>query len=111
MKSDSGGEMESCRSSDSGLAERELAEKEREICERDRELAACYRHLAERDTDLVQVRMECQRLLVSNRGMRENLERLRLYSNPRRHLELEKEIEHLKWSLTQVRLYFGKSYK
>ncbi len=42
IKSDS--ELESCRSSDSGL------ERERE---RDGELASCYRNLAERDTDLV----------------------------------------------------------
>ena len=49
MKSDSGGEMESCRSSDSEL-ERELHEKEREIQERDRELTNCYRTIAERDT-------------------------------------------------------------
>ena len=101
MKSDSGGEMESCRSSDSGL-ERELAEKEREICERERELSVCYRHLAERDTDLVRVRMECQRLLEDNRELKEQVKELRRYSNPRRHLELEKEIEHLRWQLSQV---------
>ena len=45
MKSDSGGEMESCRSSDSEL-ERELAEKEREIQQRDQELTHCYRTIA-----------------------------------------------------------------
>ena len=60
MKSDSGGEMESCRSSDSEL-ERELHEKEREIQERDRELTNCYRTIAERDTELIKVRLECQR--------------------------------------------------
>jgi hypothetical protein len=42
MKSDSGGEMESCRSSDSEL-ERELHEKEREIQTLQREVAAGYR--------------------------------------------------------------------
>ena len=52
MKSDSGGEMESCRSSDSEL-ERELAEKEREILERERDLANCYRNMAEKETELV----------------------------------------------------------
>ncbi|XP_059078903.1 uncharacterized protein LOC131877308 isoform X2 [Tigriopus californicus] len=101
MKSDSGGEMESCRSSDSGL-ERELAEKEREICERDRELSTCYRNLAERDTELVRVRMECQRLLENNRELRDQIRDLKLYSNPRRHFELEKEVEHLKWHLDQM---------
>ena len=52
MKSDSGGEMESCRSSDSGL-ERELAEKEREIASRDDEINRCHRDIAERETDMV----------------------------------------------------------
>ena len=52
MKSDSGGEMESCRSSDSGL-ERELAEKEREIASRDEEITRCHRDIAERETDMV----------------------------------------------------------
>ena len=48
--------MESCRSSDSEL-ERELHEKEREIEERDRELTHCYRTIAERDTELIRVRL------------------------------------------------------
>merc|ERR1711899_283718 len=72
MKSDSGGEMESCRSSDSEL-ERELHEKEREIQERDRELTNCYRTIAERDTELIKVRLECQRLLEDNRNLRDQL--------------------------------------
>jgi hypothetical protein len=54
MKSDSGGEMESCRSSDSEL-ERELHEKEREIQTLQRELSSGYRSLAERDTELVSI--------------------------------------------------------
>lgn len=101
MKSDSGGELESCRSSDSGL-ERELAGKEREICERDRELAQCYRDLTERDTDLVRLRLECQRLLEENRELKDTEAKLRLFSDPRRQFELEKEVEHLKWQLAQV---------
>ena len=82
--SDSGGELESCRSSDSGL-ERELAEKEREIMWvsyiahfkksifysiingldfriRSKQLMHCQRSLAERETELVRTRMELLRL-------------------------------------------------
>lgn len=97
--SDSGGdlELESCRSSDSGL-ERELAEREREIIERDRELSRCHRDLAERDTDLVRVRMECQRLLECNRELRQ----ANYYKNPVRYRELEKEIDNLRWQLSQM---------
>lgn len=74
MKSDSGGEMESCRSSDSEL-ERELHEKEREIQILQRELSSGYRSLAERDTELVRVRLECQRLLEDNRHLRDQAAR------------------------------------
>jgi chromosome segregation ATPase len=74
MKSDSGGEMESCRSSDSEL-ERELHEKEREIQTLHRELTSGYRSLAERDTELVRIRLECQRLLEDNRHLREQTAR------------------------------------
>lgn len=98
MKSDSGGEMESCRSSDSEL-ERELHEKEREIEERDRELTSCYRTIAERDTELVRVRLECQRLLEDNRNINAQLSHIKQYSNPKKQIDLEKEIENLKWHL------------
>ena len=101
MKSDSGGEMESCRSSDSEL-ERELHEKEREIEERDRELTNCYRTLAERDTELIKVRLECQRLLEDNRYLRDQLNELKAYANPKKQLEMEKEIDTLKWHLSVV---------
>ena len=106
MKSDSGGEMESCRSSDSEL-ERELHEKEKEILERDRELTNCYRTLAERDTDLIKVRLECQRLLEDNRQLRSQLNDLKTLgfsggNNSKRQIEMEKEIENLKWHLSIV---------
>jgi len=99
MKSDSGGEMESCRSSDSEL-ERELHEKEREIQERDRELTNCYRTIAERDTELIKVRLECQRLLEDNRNLRDQLNDLKAYTNPKKQMEMEKEIDSLKWHLS-----------
>ena len=70
MKSDSGGEMESCRSSDSEL-EREIHEKEREIQTLQREVSSVYRNLAERDTELVRIRLECQRLLEENRHLKD----------------------------------------
>ena len=101
MKSDSGGEMESCRSSDSEL-ERELHEKEREIEERDRELTHCYRTIAERDTELIRVRLECQRLLEENREVKEQVKQIQDYSNPKKQMEMEKEIENLKWHLSIV---------
>ena len=105
MKSDSGGEMESCRSSDSEL-ERELHEKEKEILERDRELTNCYRTLAERDTDLIKVRLECQRLLEDNRQLRSQLNDLKTLgfsgNNSKKQMEMEKEIENLKWHLSIV---------
>ena len=103
MKSDSGGEMESCRSSDSEL-ERELHEKEREIQERDRELTNCYRTIAERDTELIKVRLECQRLLEDNRNLRDQLNDLKAYTNPKKQMEMEKEIDSLKWHLSVVSL-------
>ncbi len=74
MKSDSGGEMESCRSSDSEL-ERELHEKEREIQQLQREVNTGCRSLAERDTELFRIRLECQRLLEDNRSLRDQLSR------------------------------------
>ena len=101
MKSDSGGEMESCRSSDSEL-ERELHEKEREIEERDRELTNCLRTVAERDTELIKVRLECQRLLECNRNLREQLNDLKVNCNPKKTMEMEKEIDSLKWHLSVV---------
>ena len=106
MKSDSGGEMESCRSSDSEL-ERELHEKEREIQERDRELTNCYRTIAERDTELIKVRLECQRLLEDNRNLRDQLNDLKAYTNPKKQMEMEKEIDSLKWHLSVVSVYFN----
>ena len=93
--------MESCRSSDSEL-ERELHEKEKEILERDRELTNCYRTLAERDTDLIKVRLECQRLLEDNRQLRSQLNDLKAYANPKKQIEMEKEIDSLKWHLSIV---------
>ena len=103
MKSDSGGEMESCRSSDSEL-ERELHEKEKEILERDRELTNCYRTLAERDTDLIKVRLECQRLLEDNRQLRSQINNFSEKGGvtSKRQIEMEKEIDSLKWHLSIV---------
>ena len=97
--------MESCRSSDSEL-ERELHEKEREIEERDRELNNCYRTLAERDTELIKVRLECQRLLEDNRYLRDQLNELKTYGvNSKKQMEMEKEIDTLKWHLSVVSFF------
>lgn len=102
MKSDSGGEMESCRSSDSEL-ERELHEKEREIQQLQRELSSSYRSLAERDTELFRVRLECQRLTEDNRSLREQTSRFKLYGpQTKRQLEMEQEIDQLRWKLVAM---------
>ena len=62
---------------------RELHEKEREI-QRDRELTDCYRTIAERDTELIKVRLECQRLLEDNRNLRDQLIDLKAYTHPKK---------------------------
>ena len=82
---------------------RELHEKEREI-QRDRELTDCYRTIAERDTELIKVRLECQRLLEDNRNLRDQLNDLKAYTNPKKQMEMEKEIDSLKWHLSVVSL-------
>ena len=97
MKSDSGGEMESCRSSDSEL-ERELHEKEKEILERDRELTNCYRTLAERDTDLIKVRLECQRLLEDNRQLRSQINNFSEKGGVTSKRQIEMERVKLLWT-------------
>lgn len=113
MKS-SDAEMESCRSSDSGLEREHHSVSEMKAQQgstlglmslgqvKDLGTAHFQRQLAERDADLVRVRLECQRLLEDNRHLRDEVEKLRLYSNPKRQLILEREIEDLRWQLSQV---------
>ena len=66
--------------------------------ERDKELVNYARILAERDTELVRVRLECQRLLEDNRLIKEEMSKL----DPRKSIAMEKEIDHLKWQLSTV---------
>lgn len=52
------------------------------------------------DTELIRVRLECQRLLEENREVKDQLKQLQNYSNPKKQMEMEKEIENLKWHLS-----------
>ena len=70
---------------------RELHEKEREI-QRDRELTDCYRTIAERDTELIKVRLECQRLLEDNRNLRDQLNDLKAYTNPKKKWKWKRKL-------------------
>ena len=46
--------------------------------------------------------MECQRLLEENREVKEQLKHIQSYTNPKKQVEMEKEIENLKWHLSIV---------
>ena len=58
--------------------------------------------ISERDTELIRVRLECQRLLEENREVKEQLKHIQSYTNPKKQVEMEKEIENLKWHLSIV---------
>jgi len=55
-------------------------------------------NLAEKETELLKVKMECKRLQEANAHLNQQL-RLR---KDKRTLELEKEVEHLKWQLSAM---------
>ena len=89
---------------------RELHEKEREIQERDRELTDCYRTIAERDTELIKVRLECQRLLEDNRNLRDQLIDLKAYTHPKKTTSsLTSKRSSLSSSMKDLRIDFGTS--
>ena len=88
---------------------RELHEKEREI-QRDRELTDCYRTIAERDTELIKVRLECQRLLEDNRNLRDQLNNLKAYAHPKKTTSsLTSKRSSLASSMKDLRIDFGTS--
>ena len=133
MKSDSGGEMESCRSSDSenlndtnsctfgnlkrtltkqsnqrsSISSEDSAERNKSIGEDDEYQISINRlaeKLADRDTELIKTKFECQRLnkLVTNAQMRSDKMLdggSKLHQHRRKNLELEKEVDNLKWQL------------
>jgi len=64
--------LEGCKYSDSEL-ERKLHKKVCEIQLLQSDVNNAHRNLAERDTELFRIRLECQRLLEDNRRLREQL--------------------------------------
>lgn len=115
MKSDSGGEMESCRSSDSELEQQHQHHQMHRTSTGansippqangldGRRLAD---HLALNQTELLRLKLECQRLFQDNCGYREKLQRMRyLMADPdRQTLGLEKEVDRLRCQLKAVGL-------
>ena len=99
MKSDSGGEMESCRSSDS-----ELQDSTRDSGASESppppsaNLISMGENLVEKETELLKVKMECKRLEEANSVLNQQLRTRK----DKRVLDLEKEVDHLKWQLSAV---------
>ena len=135
MKSDSGGEMESCRSSDSetihepsslikrGRPLHSKSAQRSSISSEDstgrsklgfdgdmsfhKTLDQLTDQLAERDTELLRTKMECQRLnqlVIKTRSKSEdtNDEGSKYNQHRKRNLELEKEVDNLKWQLNAM---------
>ena len=135
MKSDSGGEMESCRSSDSetihepsslikrGRPLHSKSAQRSSISSEDstgrsklgfdgdmsfhKTLDQLTDQLAERDTELLRTKMECQRLnqlVIKTRSKSEDIndEGSKYNQHRKRNLELEKEVDNLKWQLNAM---------
>ena len=58
--------------------------------------------LAAKELETLQVRLECQQLYTSNLKLREEFRQLKQMANPKKYLELQKEIEHLHWQLNKM---------
>ena len=58
--------------------------------------------LAAKELETLQVRLECQQLYADNVKLREEFKQLRQMANPKKYLELQKEIEHLHWQLNKM---------
>jgi len=58
--------------------------------------------LAAKELETLQVRLECQQLYDDNVHLREQLKHLKETSNPKKYLDLQKEIEHLHWQLNKM---------
>uniref|UniRef100_A0A0K2U5G1 Uncharacterized protein n=1 Tax=Lepeophtheirus salmonis TaxID=72036 RepID=A0A0K2U5G1_LEPSM len=112
MKSDSGGEMESCRSSEEEEDEddEELADEDHEadfdsndiqerrnILKRERELSTLARDLSKKETELLKLRVDFNIVSEERDDFRRKYEslKIKLLSNDSQI----KEIEHLKWQL------------
>ena len=58
--------------------------------------------LAAKELETLQVRLECQQLYSDNVNLKEEFKQLKQLSNPKKYLELHKEIEHLHWLLNKM---------
>ena len=58
--------------------------------------------LAAKELETLQVRLECQQLYNDNVKLREEFKQLKQMANPKKYLELQKEIEHLHWQLNKM---------
>eukprot|EP00090_Calanus_glacialis_P013982 TRINITY_DN22614_c0_g1_i2.p1 TRINITY_DN22614_c0_g1~~TRINITY_DN22614_c0_g1_i2.p1 ORF type:complete len:826 (+),score=189.98 TRINITY_DN22614_c0_g1_i2:94-2571(+) len=58
--------------------------------------------LAAKELETLQVRLECQQLYNDNIQLREEFKQLKQISNPKKYLDLQKEIEHLHWQLNKM---------
>jgi len=58
--------------------------------------------LAAKELETLQVRLECQQLYNDNLQLREEFKQLKQISNPKKYLDLQKEIEHLHWQLNKM---------
>ena len=58
--------------------------------------------LAAKELETLQVRLECQQLYADNVKLREEFKQLKQMAQPKKYLELQKEIEHLHWQLNKM---------
>ena len=58
--------------------------------------------LAAKELETLQVRLECQQLYNDNSKLREEFKQLKQMANPKKYMELQKEVEHLHWQLNKM---------
>lgn len=52
--------------------------------------------------ETLQVRLECQQLYNDNSKLRDEFKQLKQMANPKKYMELQKEVEHLHWQLNKM---------
>ena len=52
--------------------------------------------------ETLQVRLECQQLYNDNSKLRDEFKQLKQIANPKKYMELQKEVEHLHWQLNKM---------
>ena len=58
--------------------------------------------LAAKELETLQVRLECQQLYTDNTKLRDEFKQLKQMANPKKYMELQKEVEHLHWQLNKM---------